>query len=328
MGVRPLLRVMNIFLPVFLAVLALSAPLLQAREIKVGTWKTAQTIQPFFYEHFYPSGTRISVFAFTNPVDQKSALLVGDLDMCGTTVAHAIQSAVKGEPVVLVASLCNKCSALVVPRDGGIESVADLRGKKIGYVPGTMHEILLRETLTRHGLSPQKDVVLVRVDFFDMGTALAAGNIDAFLSGEPFPSVAVEKGYGKILAYPYFDESIGAINGGMLVRRQAIEKEPEKVTQLVLAHARATRHLREHPGEWLKKATEFGVPVSVLEKALPNMELAWEMDEAFVAKARALGEKMLALGLIERLPDYERLFDLSFVRRVQGELRLQESSIH
>jgi NitT/TauT family transport system substrate-binding protein len=162
------------------------------------------------------------------------------------------------------------------------------------------------------------------VDFFDMGTALAAGNIDAFLSGEPFPSVAVAKGYGRILAYPYFDESIGTINGGMLVRRQTIEKEPEKVFQLVLSHARATRYLREQSGEWLKKATDFGVSVDVLETALPNMELAWEMDEAFVAKARALGERMLALGLIERLPDYDRLFDLSFVRRVQGELRLQE----
>lgn len=322
---RSLLRVMNIFLPIFLLVVALNAPFLQAQEIKVGTWKTPQTIQPFFYERFYPSGTKISVFAFTNPADQKSALLAGDLDMCETTVAHAIQSAVQGEPVVLVASLCNKCSALVVRRDGGVESVADLRGKKIGYVPGTMHEILLREVLARHGLSPREDVVLVRVDFFDMGTALAAGNIDAFLSGEPFPSIAVEKGYGRILAYPYFDESIGTINGGVLVRRQTIQKEPEKVFQLVLSHARATRYLREQPGEWLKKASDFGVSVGVLERALPNMELAWEMDEAFVAKARALGERMLALGLIERLPDYDRLLDLSFVRRVQGELRLQES---
>ena len=31
-----------------------------------------------------------------------------------------------------------------------------LKGKRIGYVPGTMHEILLRETLTRNGLSPHQ----------------------------------------------------------------------------------------------------------------------------------------------------------------------------
>jgi NitT/TauT family transport system substrate-binding protein len=49
------------------------------------------------------------------------------------------------------------------------------------------------------------------------------------------------------------------------------------------------------------------------------MGLAWRMDEAFVKRARALGERMQALGLIEKQPDYERLFDLSFVKKVQDD---------
>lgn len=107
---------------------------------KVGTWKTAQTIQPFFYQQFLPR-QKIAVFPFTNPADQKMALLAGSLDMCGTTLAHAIHAASRGEPVVVVAALCNKCSALVVRKDGPVRSVKELAGKKIGYVPGTMHEI-------------------------------------------------------------------------------------------------------------------------------------------------------------------------------------------
>lgn len=96
--------------------------------------------------------------------------------MTGTTLALAIQAASRGEPIVLVASLGNKCSALVVKK-GGVKSVGDLEGKKIGYVPGTMHEILLRETLTRAGLNPDKDAKLVRIDFFDMGTALSGATL-------------------------------------------------------------------------------------------------------------------------------------------------------
>jgi len=180
-----------------------------------------------------------------------------------------------------------------------------------------MHEILLRETLTRNGLSPDRDVFLTRVDFFDMGMALARGGIDAFLSGEPFPSLAVHQGYGKILSYPYFGESIGTINAGMLVKRKTIEKNPELVYQLVMAHVRATQYLNSHRGEWLKKASTFGTPLNILEEAAPNMELAWEMDESFVRKTRALGERMHALGVIEKQPDYEKLFDLSFVKRVR-----------
>jgi NitT/TauT family transport system substrate-binding protein len=281
--------------------------------VRIGTWKTPQTIQPFFYHRFLPQTIQSRVFTFTNPADQKTALLAGSLDICGTTLAHAIYSASVGQPVVVVAALCNKCSALVVKTDGPIHSEKDLAGKTIGYVPGTMHEILLRETLTRNGIAPDTDATLIRVDFFDMGTALAGGSIDAFLSGEPFPALAANQGYGRILSYPYYADSVGTINAGMLVRRTTIENQPERVAQLVLAHARATRFLNAHPDEWLGKASGFGTRMEVLTAAAPNIELAWEMDDAFIRKAKALGSRMQALGMIHRQPDYDRLFDLSFV---------------
>jgi NitT/TauT family transport system substrate-binding protein len=308
-------RLSLVILAILLLILSAS-PWSRAGEIKVGTWKTAQTIQPFFYDRFLPQNVKVSVFAFTNPADQKVALLAGSLNMCGTTLAHAIHSASLGQPVVVVAALCNKCSALVVKKGGPVKAIKDLKGRKIGYVPGTMHEILLRETLTRQGLSPDKDAQLTRVDFFDMGMALAKGDIDAFLSGEPFPSLAVDQGYGEILSYPYYGESIGTINAGMIVTRKTILENPELVQRLVLSHARATDHLKAHPDQWLNKASIFGTPLRVLEKAAPNMELAWHMDTDFVRKARTLGERMQTLGVIERQPDYHELFDLSFVNKV------------
>ena len=315
---RPAPRLTAVVLTVVLAAVLAVVPLAAAeRRVRIGTWKTAQTIQPFFYAEFMEPGIKPEVFAFTNPADQKTALLAGSLDMCGTTLAHAIHSAVQDQPVVVVAALCNKCSALAVRADGPIRSVADLKGRTIGYVPGTMHEILLRETLTRSGLSPEQDVRLTRVDFFDMGMALARGGIDAFLSGEPFPTLAELQGYGRILSYPYYDESVGTINAGLLVRRDTIKTDPGLVLALVRAHARATAHLTKHPDRWLKRAADFGTAIGVLEKAAANMELAWEMDMDFVCRTRALGQRMQALGLIDRQPDYDRLFDLNFVDQVR-----------
>ena len=311
---RRLIHLLNLTL---LLCLLGTAPAQAAASYRIGTWKTAQTIQPFFYQDYLPAGETATIFPFTNPADQKTALLAGSLDMTGTTLAHAIQSASMGQPVVVVAALCNKCSALVVRQDGPIRSAAELKGKKIGYVPGTMHEILLRETLSRAGLSPEKDVTLVRVDFFDMGTALAQGAIDAFLSGEPFPSMAVAQGYGRILAYPYYDDSVGTINGAMLVTRELIEKHPQTVQTLVNAHARATEALRQDRSRWLERAQTFGTPRPVLEQAAANIELSWRMDAAFVNQAKALGARMQALGVIERQPDYDQLFDLRFVEQVK-----------
>ncbi|BBO81085.1 hypothetical protein DSCO28_16510 [Desulfosarcina ovata subsp. sediminis] len=283
--------------------------------VRLGTWKTAQTIQPFYYQQFLPAKYKSKVFPFTNPADQKSALLAGSLDMCGTTLAHAIHSASLGQPVVIVAALCNKCSALVVKKDGPVKNVVDLKGCKIGYVPGTMHEILLRETLGRNGLSAEKDTRLIRVDFFDMGLALARDQIDAFLSGEPFPTLAVEKGYGTILSYPYYGDAISSINAGMLVTRETIETHPELVVDMVTAHAEATEYLLKHSEEWLRRASEFGTPRAILDKAAPNMELAWSMDEKFIARTRSLGKRMQELGTIRQQPDYNKLFDLRFVRQ-------------
>jgi NitT/TauT family transport system substrate-binding protein len=309
----------RIFIPILLILLSWPG-ILRAMEYRVGTWKTAQTIQPFFYEGYLPKGDRLSLFTFTNPADQKTALLAGSLDMCGTTLAHAVQSASMGQPVVVVAALCNKASALVVKTDGPVMTAADLKGKKIGYVPGTMHEILLREVLTRNGLSADKDVALIRVDFFDMNLALARGGIDAYLSGEPFPSQAVDQGLGRILTCPYYDESVGTINAGMLVTREMIEKDPGRVATLVRAHVLSTRYLLENPPVWLGKAAEFGTAVAVIEKAASNMELSWDMDADFIRKVQALGERMQSLGIISRQPDYAALIDPSFVQAVRRSL--------
>jgi len=286
-----------------------------ADELRVGTWKTAQTIQPFFYQDFLPAEVKVDVRTFTNPADQKTALLAGSLTMTGTTLAHAIHSASLGQPIVIVAALCNRASALVVGSNSGITSVAELKGKTIGYVPGTMHEILLRETLRQNGLSAGSDVKLMRVDFFDMGIALARGNIDAFLSGEPFPTLAMVQGFGRILSYPYFEESVGTINAAMIVNRSTIKHNPEIVQQLISAHVAATDWLNANPQKWLQTASEFGTQLEILEQAAGNMELTWDIDDTFIAQVRALGEQMQALGIISRQPDYDQLFDLSFVRR-------------
>jgi len=88
----------------------------------------------------------------------------------------------------------------------------------------------------------------------------------------------------------------------------------------VLSHAHATEYLKAHQDVWLKRASEFGTPLKVLRRAAPNMELAWDMDASFVKRSRALGERMQALGVIVRQPDYGKLFDLSFVERVRARL--------
>lgn len=290
-------------------------------DAKIGTWKTAQTIQPFFYQNYLGSDDKAEIVPFTNPGDMKTALLAGSLDMCGTTMVTAITAASKGEPVKIVCGLSNKCSALVVGKDADIKTAADLKGKKIAYVPGTMHHLLLLETLNKNGIDPQKDVELQRIDFFDMGQALAQGNIDAFYSGEPYPSIAVAEGYGKILAYPDEDGEFGIINSGMMTTENYIKQNPELIRELVTAHAKATEFLNSDRNAWIEKSAEFGTAKEVLDVSLNNIELFWDIDEDYINSVRGLAERMKEQGLITEVPDIDSLFDLSFVNQAKKELK-------
>lgn len=293
-------------------------------KVKVGTWKTAQTIQPFLYQEYIDDSYSVEVLPFTNPGDQKAALIAGSLDMTGTTIALAITAASKGEPVVVVSGLANKCSAIVVRNDSDINTPADLRGKRIAYVPGTMHHVLLLETLKQAGLDPEKDVTLQRIDFFDMGQALSQGNVDAFCSGEPYPSLAVVNGYGRVLVYPYYGDSVGTINAGMLTTRSMIENDREKIQALVTAHARATEYLNANHDEWLARSAEFGTDPQVLRVAQDNMELSWYMDEAYIRQAEQLAIRMKDLGMISEVPDMDSLFDLSFVEQAHMDMESEK----
>ena len=287
----------------------------------MGTWKTAQTLTPYFYEEAFEDGADVEVKPFTNPGDQKTALLAGSLDMTGTTIPTAITAASKGEPVKVVVSLCNKCSALVVGAESDIQTEADLKGKTIAYVPGTMHHVLLLDVLKRAGLDPDKDVTLVRIDFFDMGQALSDGTIDAFLSGEPYPSQAVQDGYGRILSYPYFDDSIGTINAGMIVTEDTIKKNPDLVQNLVNAHIKATELMNSDPDAWLDKAASFGTEKALLEVSAKNIELCWDIDEQYIQNTKNLARQMLELGMIDSVPDIDAMFDLSFLEQAKEDLK-------
>ena len=288
-----------------------------AKNMTVGTWKTAQTIQPFFYEDFSDESENLEVKPFTNPGDMKTALLSGDLDFTGTTWVTAIMAASKGEPIKVVASMTEKCSALVVGKDSGINTTKDLKGKTIAYVPGTMHHILLLEVLNRAGLDPDKDVTLKKIDFFDMGQALASGSIDAFCSGEPYPSIAVEEGYGKILEYPYYDDSMGYINAAMITTEDEIKENPEKIQELVDKHVKASKHLMASKEEWINKAAEFGTEKKYLEKSTENIELSWDITPETVEQVKKLAERMKELGMIEKVPDIDAMFDLSFLENTK-----------
>jgi len=70
-----------------------------------------------------------------------------------------------------------------------------------GVVHGfSMHNLLLRRWLRNEGLNPDHDVVTIVVPPAQMVDSLSTGVIDGFCVGEPWNSVAVSQGVGRIVA--------------------------------------------------------------------------------------------------------------------------------
>lgn len=70
-------------------------------------------------------------------------------------------------------------NSLVVLQDGPIKSIADLKGRKVGFSVGGFEEVLLGTMLDTHGLSLD-DVELVNVNF-SLSPSLITGQVSAVI---------------------------------------------------------------------------------------------------------------------------------------------------
>ena len=132
---------------------------------------------------------------------------------------------------------------LVANAATGVQTVADLKGRKIGVSVGsTSHHHLLR-ALAQAGLK-QDEVTLVNLAPANMPPAYLAGQIDAALTWEPNIGL-IEKSAGKTIATT---ESLKMITGGVWVVRSAFAKDnPETMQRFLAAWADAMAAYRADP---------------------------------------------------------------------------------
>lgn len=92
-------------------------------------------------------------------------------------------------------------SAVMVHKDSGIESIKDLKGKKIGVTQtGSTFHYSAGRVLEKYGLS-LSDVEIVPLGKLGaMNDTLKSRQVDAILTAEPNISLNVSEGYGKVLA--------------------------------------------------------------------------------------------------------------------------------
>src|SRR6478672_1421722 len=109
--------------------------------IKMGALKLIHSIAPHFYERFTPAGYKVEVIPFESPTECKNGVVTQSVDFGVLGIAAAILGAAAREPLVVIASCCNKGMAVIAKKDGPIASIKDLKGKKVAIWPGSTHGI-------------------------------------------------------------------------------------------------------------------------------------------------------------------------------------------
>lgn len=127
---------------------------------------------------FKQQGLEVKLIGPANPSDPPKLVAAGKADLAITYLPQLLLAVQQGLPLVRIATLIDKpLACLAVKANSGINSISDLKGKRIGYSTDGVDSAMLRAMLAAHGLNIN-DVKLVNVNY-DLTQALLSGKVDA-----------------------------------------------------------------------------------------------------------------------------------------------------
>jgi sulfonate transport system substrate-binding protein len=172
-------------------------------------------------------------------------LASGSLDLASTAGASALLARSNGVPLKVVYVYAKPAwTGIVVGPSSPIATVADLRGKKIAATRGTDAFFFLLRSLHAAGLA-QSDVELVHLQHASGRTALARGDVDAWVGLDPMMASAELREHARIIYHNGDFNSFGTLNA----REELLARHPELVQRVIGLYERARRWILEHPGE-------------------------------------------------------------------------------
>src|SRR5712664_1451325 len=161
----------------------------------------------------------------------------------------AIALRAQGVPVKIVYLGHRYGSAVVVRKDGPVKTFADLRGRIVAIPSRFSDERLILFKAAHDNGMDARTLHMVEMAPPDVAGALAAGAIDAFSMGEPFPSQAEMAGFGRVLfhAREHWPDYMSCV---LVVRQDMIDHRPDAVQTLVDGIARS--------GLWMEQGKPYG----------------------------------------------------------------------
>ncbi|WP_342619850.1 sulfonate ABC transporter substrate-binding protein [Rhodoferax sp. GW822-FHT02A01] len=147
-----------------------------------------------------PLGVNVTWTEFNAGPVQLEALNVGSIDFGDVGEAPPIFAQAAGAPLVYAAATVPRprLEGVLVPKDSPIQSVADLKGKRIVFNKGSNVQYLLVKLLEKNGLK-YSDVTPIFLPPPDARAAFEKGAVDAWIIWDPFLASAQKTLQARLL---------------------------------------------------------------------------------------------------------------------------------
>jgi NitT/TauT family transport system substrate-binding protein len=205
-----------------------------------------------------------------------------------------------------------------------IRTWEELKGKRLGLLSrGSCPEWFMRGMLKARGFDPETHVQYVGLlkDYPRVVEMFREGRIDAFLCGEPAPSVAELEGLVDVWCAVLDEPSLPQVQWIVQVAKPAfVEKEPELVRATLRACSRSGHYAARNVDEWVDfGARQFGIARPAADRAirreLPHLHLDGQVDMDGLQEIIQLQD---SLGAIVKPISAESISDLRFVPQVSA----------
>lgn len=210
-----------------------------ALPVDVGALSYFAQEQGFFKKH----GLDVQIVTGANGAAIAAAVAGGSMDIGDGNITTLALAHERGVPFVMVApsgaySSKAPTAALLVLRNSAIKSAKDLTGKIVAVSAARdISEVAVRAWMDKNGAGSDS-LRFAEMPFSQMGSALAAGRVDAVLAQEPAMSGILDND-GRVLAHVYDTIAPEWIQGGYFCTSDYAKTHPDVVQKFADAMAEA-----------------------------------------------------------------------------------------
>jgi NitT/TauT family transport system substrate-binding protein len=272
---------------------------------------------------FDANNVKVDLKWFDGYLESISALTAEQLDANTQTLNDTISSVAAGaDQVVVLVNDNSTGNDKIIVREG-INSIADLKGKKVAAEEGTVDHFLLLLGMEKAGMN-QKDIQFVPLETGAAAAAFVGGQVDAVGVFAPFTTTALSRSGSKELFSS--KDFPGSIPDHLVVNRKLINERPQDVQALVntwfdtLEFLRANQEqaygiMAKRAGVTVDEYKEYdaGTKIFSLEENLKAFSPGNDMTSLTFA-SETISKFLVEGGLAKQAPDLSKIFDDQFVK--------------